>query len=300
MKYLAVTTLAIAGVWLCFQFARLVPGAMQNGHFTQEFWLNAFFMVLGFLVTTAAISPMVALFLDWRSDVTWRAARLNARDRFAAALNLLLENYRLFLFEVRDGDKNSLAALFLAHVHQGLTDLFDTYESEQSALNAEMHSAASNIRQHLLPFKRGLESTNAMVTRMRSHRLFVGQSSLDNIRAVFEKPPLERTSILATNPYFAEFAEVYLDIRLDLQLGAGVMSVHRFASISPAILRSEWAHFVRAAPASRTPVPALVEDLKANDLTQAEVHAIYVRKHVREAYLADMLLNAGVVTPPKL
>jgi hypothetical protein len=77
MKYLIVSVIAILATALRIYFVGFVLGAKgKDGSFTDEFWLKGFFMVLGFLVTTATISPLAALFLDWRSNRAWSAARL--------------------------------------------------------------------------------------------------------------------------------------------------------------------------------------------------------------------------------
>ena len=214
---------------------------------------------------------MVALFLEWRDDRAWRSARLNARNRFAAALEVTLANYCQFLATIRDGDPHGLASLFLTNTQQGLSDLFDTYQSEQGTLNADMHSAASNIRQHLLPFKRAIESTQAMIGRLRSHRVYVRRTTLNDLRAVFEHPPIDQASLVTANTYFAQFGEVFFDLRLDLQLGAGVISIDRFVSIDPALLQLQWSDFSKAAPSSddATSVPAFDQGIQADERTQA-------------------------------
>ena len=294
MKYLGVTALAIVAVAIAFQFVQLVPGAMEAGQFTKDFWLNAFFMVVGFLVTTAAISPLVAWYLEWRSDVSWREARLNTRDRFAKSLNTTLEAYQLFLSAVREGDQHGVAGFHIAKVHQGLTDLFDTYESEQATFNADMHSAASNIRHHLLPFKRALESTDAMISRMRPIRMYVGEKGLNDLRSVFEQPALAPGDPIEHNRYFAEFRELYFDVRLDRQHGAGVIAVYSFVGINRDRLRSDWAKFVKASPsrADSPKVSVLQTDLQTDEDAQAHLHADYVRQHIKETYLANALLSA--------
>jgi hypothetical protein len=294
MKNLGVTVIAIAAVVLCIRLAHLVPGATDGGGtFTNDFWLNGFFMLLGFLVTTAAVSPVVATFLEWRSNHAWRAARLNVRDRFATSLGQVADSYGKFLVTVAGGDPHGLAATFLAQTHQGLVDFFDTYESEQSAFNAEMHSAASNLRQHLLPFKRGLESTSAMVGRLRSHRLYVRDRTLNDMRALFERLPLSPTSMLARNVYFAGHDEVYFDVRLDLHLGAGVISIHRFSAITQVTLETEWARFTKACPAGEWPVSrsALTLKISEDENTQARLHAVYARGVIKEKYLADLVVS---------
>ena len=132
MKNLVVTVIAIATAVLCIRLAHLVPGATDGGGtFTNDFWLNGFFMLLGFLVTTAAISPVVATFLEWRSNRAWRAARLNVRDRFATSLGQVVDSYGKFLVTVAGGDPQGLASTFLAQTHQGMVDFFDTYESSR-------------------------------------------------------------------------------------------------------------------------------------------------------------------------
>jgi hypothetical protein len=287
-----VTVIAIAAAVVCIRLVDLVPGAInEDGTFTNDFWLNAFFMVLGFLVTTATVSPIVALFLDWRSNREWRIARLNVRDRLADSLSQMLSSYRIFLRTVAEGDLG-VSMTFLAQTHQALVDFFDTYESEQSAFNAQMHSAASNLRQHLLPFKRSVESSSAMIGRMRSFRLYLGERTLDDVRSVFELLPLAPTGRLAGNTYFARHGELYLDVRLDLQLGAGVIPIHRFAALTLATLRLEWASFLRACPADGDSTPPLTMQLEEDEDTQARLHAAYVRHHIKEKYIADLVVEA--------
>lgn len=295
MKYVIVTAIAIAAVVISFQFVQMVPGAMQDGHFTNDFWLNAFFMVLGFLVTTAAISPLVALFLEWRSDKSWRAARLNTRARFAESLSAALEAYQRFLMAVREG-KHHAAEISIAQVHQGLTNVFDTYESEQATFNADMHSAASDIRHHLLPFKMALESTDAMIRRKRPVRIYVGAGGVSDIRSVLGNAPLATGDPIAANPYFVENGEVYLDVRVDREHGAGVFAVHPFVGLNRDRLRSEWERFVKASPASsHSPkVPVLETDLQTNEDAQADLHAVYVREHIKERDVANALLSASL------
>jgi hypothetical protein len=295
MKYLGVTAAAILAAALCIYLAHLVPGATDSdGRFTENFWLSGFFMVLGFLVTTAAVSPLVALFMEWRSNRAWKSARVNVQDRFANSLTEALDGYRNFLTTMSEHDSHGLASTFVSQTQRALADFFDIYESEQVALNAAMHSAASNLRQHLLPFKRGLESTSTMIGRMRSHRLLVEKGTLNDLRALFDRFPLSPTSPLARNYYFAHHDEMIFDVRLDQHLGAGAMSVFRFTAISSARLQSEWARFVKACPAggSAASLDRLDLDIKEDENTQARLHAVYARRHIKEKYLADLVVSA--------
>lgn len=297
MRYPIVFALAVVAAALCIHFVPQVPGATGvDGRLSDDFWLNGFFMVLGFLVTTAAVSPVVAWWLAARDYRDWRAARLNVRERLGGALQQSLRAYGAFLAAVANGDPHGLAASHLSTVLRELGDFFDTYDSEHSALDAPMHSAASNLRRHLLPFRRALQTTQETIGQLRSHRIYVGQGTLNELRALFDKLPLNATSLAASRPFFAAEGQLYFDLRLDQRLGAGWLPVHRFAVLDAALLRREWqrfeAAFKRADRGGALPASAL--QLAEDGDTQARLHARYVDTHVDEAWVAATLVHPSL------
>lgn len=271
---------------------RRVPGATDDaGALSKEFWLSAFFTIVGFLITTAAISPLVAQYTQWRDDRAWRAARVNAIGRLANALDAVLDSYRAFLDQVSRKDPHGLAPTLLAETAQALDDVFDWYDAEHPVFNADRHSAASDLRQHLLPLRRSLGSTLAMANRLRSWRIHLGTPALDAVRSAFDKLPLGPISPLARDPYYGRHGELFIDWRLDTQLGAGVMPIHRFAALDTATIRSHWDRFVRAIPAGGPSPPVFEPTLQADTDSQARLHAMHVRASVSEAFLADLLVR---------
>lgn len=296
MKNLFVALGAVAAAALCLHLLPLVPGATtREGRLSPEFWFNSFFMVLGFLVTTASVSPLVAWFLEWRSNRAWHAARANARERFATALSHMLSDYGLFLNTVAAGDPHGVSGMFLGQTHQSLLDFFDTYDSEQPVFNAEMHSAASNLRRHLLPFKRALESTDVLVRSQRAQRIYLGQHSLNDLRAVLDLPPLTPDSALSSHAYFAEHGQLDLDLKLDLHLGAGMIPVQRFMALQLDLLQAEWTRFLQAVPGGAAPLARPAWKLDEDADTQARLHAQYARKRIGEGYLAELVLARSLV-----
>jgi hypothetical protein len=292
VKYWIAAALALAVAVVGGIFADRVPGATENGQFTRDFWLNTYFVVMGFFVMTAAVSPLVALFVDWQSDLAWRAARLNARRRLATALTEAMSGYSAFL-RATAARELALAPFPLDELRRGLVDFFDTYESEQATFNAKMHSAASRIRRRLLPFRRSLESTLMMVHTSRSYRFYVGQNTLDDLRAVFDKVALSATSILAAQPYFAAHGELFVDVRLDGQVGSGVIPIHRFAPLDLAQLQREWMDFVSACPGKTDDVDARVSiDETHDNAAQVRLHAEYARAQIREPRMAELVVAA--------
>jgi hypothetical protein len=290
MKYWIVAILALAVAVVGVLFADHVPGATENGQFTPDFWLNSYFVVMGFVVTTAAVSPLVALFVDWRSDLAWRAARLHARLRLATALREALSGYDAFLRDMAAGEHN-VVPFRLDKLRRGLADFFEVYESEQATFNAEMHSAASLLRQRLLPFRRSLESTLTMVHARHSYRFYVGANTLNDLRAAFDKPALNATSILAAHPYFREYGELFVDVRLDGQHGSGVIPIHHFTPLDLAELRRAWMKFVSACPGDTDDDDAQVGIAETyDDAAQVRLHAEYARAQIREPYMAELVV----------
>jgi hypothetical protein len=294
MRYLIVFVLGVAAAALCIHFVPQVPGATgADGRLSDAFWLNGFFMVLGFLVTTAAVSPAVAWWLHARDYRAWRAARLNVRERLGGALRQSLRAYGAFLGAVASGDPHGLAASHLSTVLRELGDFFDTYDSEHSALDAPMHSAASNLRRHLLPFRRALQTTQETIGRLRSHRIYVGHGTLNELRAVFDKLPLNAASLAVSRPFFQSDAQLFFDLRLDQRLGPGWLPVHRFVALDAAHIRREWqrfeAAFKRADRGGALPAAAL--QLAEDSDTQARLHARYVDTHVDEPWVAATLVH---------
>jgi hypothetical protein len=291
MKYRIAALLALAVAVFGVLFADHVPGATtESGQFTRDFWLNSYFVIMGFVVTTAAVSPLVALFVDWRSDLAWRAARLNARRRLATTLSQAMSGYGKFLSAIAAGEL-AFAPFALDEIRRGFADFFDTYESEQATFNAEMHSAASRLRRRLLPFRRSLESTMTMVHTRRSYRFYVGQNTLDDLRAAFDKAALSATSVLAAQPYFAQHGELFVDVRLDGQLGSGVIPIHRFAPLDLVQLQREWTDFVSACPGNTDDDDARVSIGETyDDAAQVRLHAEYVRAQILEPRMAELVV----------
>ena len=291
MRYRVVLYIAIALALLGVLFVREVPGATDGtGRFTDDLWLNTYFVFMGFVVTTAVVGPLIALFLEWREQGAWQDARANVRDRFASALRQVVDEYGAFLRFVKDEGATTLSDMLLSNTRRALEDFVDVYETEQNAFSAEMHSSASNLRRQLISFKRSLETTDILATRKRSKRLYIGTPALNIIRALVEHPPLTPKSALAADKDVARDSEVFLDFRQDMQLGAGSMPIHAFSGLDWPALERTWAAFLDACPSGRRAgaTDALaIHPPPFDEAAQAKVHATYARARIEESVLAN-------------
>jgi hypothetical protein len=276
-----------------------VPGVHDaQGRLTNEFLFNSYLILWGFLLTTAAVGPLVAQFLQWREDRAWRQARSIARDRLADGLGTALGAYLKFLREVAADDPNGVAKFELDWAVKGLEGFFDSYEIEQTTFTAPMHGAASNIRRELQPLLKSLWTTRYLMNQ-RSFRIYLGAGTIRRLRALFDLEAPSPGAQLLTDVYFIAHDELYFDGRLDRSIGAGIISLHAFAPIDVDLLRGDWQRFLKECPGEA--------NLKAPDFsfeydadTQARLHAKYVRAHIEEE-LQPYIINprVGLAVAPK-
>ncbi|MBI1425025.1 MAG: hypothetical protein GC149_16385 [Gammaproteobacteria bacterium] len=289
-----IVILVVIPVALFFGY-HFVPGVKgtDGALFTSDFWFNGYLIFLGFFLTSAAIGPIVAQFVEWRADKEWATARLNARDRLAASINDVIRNYRSFLTLLTNKETEQHAPMFLDQTLIALTAFFDIYATEHATFNAGMHSAASNIRNILLPFRNALETTKLHAYRNRSYRAYLGADTLGKLRELLELDPLDADSKLAADPYLARHNKLFIDLQIDRQLGAGTLLMHPFATVSIDQIQEEWQAFCAACAQPTETAGGIEEPLEYDEDTQARLHARFVRSKVEEAYIASALVKHG-------
>lgn len=294
LTFVGVIAALIALLFVGYAFVPSVGDETKSGiHFTKEFWFNGYLIVLGFFLTSAAVGPIVSGFLDWRTNKEWETARRNARARLAESINHFIHAYQAFLVVVQKDAKDSNALLFLDETLVKLANFFETYTTEQVTFNPEMHSAASNIRRVLLPLQHSLATTKLCAVRSRSVRAYLHPNALNKFRALFDKVPLSAESNLSRDAYFSQQGKLFIDLQIDQQLGAGLLTLYRFSPLNVKALQADWSHFSVACGNSSEEHGKLTETTKiGDDDTQARLHAKFVRAWVDESYIVRALVEA--------
>ena len=267
---------------------RFVPNVTgTEGHFfSNEFLFNGYIAFLGFFLTSAAIGPIVAQFLEWRANKEWASARRNARNRLARSLNVFISTYRAFLEVLTNESDERHAPMFLDQAVAALAEFFDTYTTEHVTFNAGMHSAASNIRNLLLPLQRSLTVTKSNTHRNRSHRAYFHADALNKLRTLVDLTPISEASSLARDTYLSKYGKLFVDLQIDQQLGAGSITLHRFSALNIAAVLAEWSAFCDSCEMSTKSSGGIQEKFEFDDDTQARLHSKFVRSMVEEEYLA--------------
>jgi len=276
-----------------------VPGVRvdHGAAFTKEFLFNSYLILWGFLLTTAAVGPVVAQFLEWRSNREWKAARVNAARELAGYLGKIIDSYRAFLrsTELDTEQSDLLARVTLDEVIAGLAGFFDSYDSQHVTFNPGMHGAASNIRQTLLPFKLGLETTTAFVDQRRSRRMYLSTGALNDLRALLDLPAIGPDSPLASDGCLKRHGRMSFEVSIG-QL-VETTPIHRFVELDVEYVLHAWSTFCSAVANPEAAQYVLDETLEFDGDTQARLHAKYARLHIEEPYLIDRVVKKGFELP---
>lgn len=273
-----------------YEFVPEVKGG-SGTVFSNEFLFNGYLIILGFLLTSAAIGPIVAKFVEWRTNKEWAFARRNARNRLAQSLNDFLRAYKAFLVSMDSNETYQFAPMFLDQTLAGLADFFDAYTDEHVTFNAGMHSAASNIRIALLPLQRSLNATKLCANRNRSYRAYFHQDALNKFRALIDLSPYAEGSILTTDSYLSKYGKLFVDLQIDQQLGVGSITMYRFTPLNMEIIRAQWAGFCKSCEMPTGEDGSIQDEFQHNSLEQARLHAKFVHSQVEEQYVAEALIK---------
>lgn len=299
-----VSLLVLAGMLLLgYEF---VPKVREGAAFSHEFLFSAYIALLEFIATAVVIAQLTAYFVNRRINREWRSARINARDRLNASLSELFSAYCRFI-RSDTVELNSLADMMFQLTIKGARQFLATYEHEHPAFDANMHSAASNVRRHIGELLQSLETAELYAFRA-PFRLVVARYELDKLRALFDKPRLspsqeawslesdpyfnpEEPIVIERDPYFHEKNRLFFDGSLDMSIETGPRSIHPFKGLDIPYVRSQWDQFLKACPAGTSVVNGVPD---ADDLSvakQISAHTTFLMRKIGDERLVKTLLG---------
>jgi hypothetical protein len=285
-----------------------VPNVRAGGAFSNDFVFNVYIALLEFIATAVVIAQLTAYFVNRKLNREWLSARSNARDRLNASVKNLFSNYCAFLRSTAAGDSDTLSDIMFQLTIKRIREFLATYEHEHPAFNANMHSAASNVRREMGELLRSLETTEIYAFGRAPFRLVIARYELDKLRALFDKPrlasaeapwPVERDPyfnpaepiVIEKDPYFQEKNRLFFDGSLDVGIGGGPHTIHPFKGSDIPYLRSQWTEFLKACPDGdnvENGVP-IAKDLSL--AVQITAHSSFLKRKIGDAHILAALLG---------